>query len=130
MNKTNATPASYAGSWRRSWRVALIWMLCASVLASCAHGTARPSAPIPAELLQLLVPLRSPDAALMTPCRTPLPAFNDQLPTLLRHHDMTSADDLDCRERHRGLVDQVREREQLEAERIDRARAVLEGGPL
>lgn len=126
--KTNATQPRCAGSWKRNLLAALILLLCMSVMGCSARGTLRPSAQIPPELLELLRPLPSPDASLLTLCPLPVPALDDSLPTLLRHQQETGARDADCRSRHAGLAAQVRERERQEAERAHRATQALNEG--
>ena len=63
----------------------------------------------------------------MQPGPASLPAAaDDSLPTLARNHAETAAIYHDVRDAHAGLIAQARERERLEAERIERARRAVE----
>lgn len=115
-------------SWRPRWLSALTLMMCALALTACAHGTRPAPAPIPPELLRLLQPLQSIDQVHLRPCPTPAPATDDRVTTLLRHHVEVGAPlATACRERHRGLVEAVRERERIEKERVERANRAIQG---
>jgi hypothetical protein len=63
----------------------------------------------------------------MQPGPKSLPAAaDDSLPTLARNHAKGAAIYHDVRDAHAGLIDQAREREKLEAERIERVRRAIE----
>lgn len=118
-----------SSSWSTHWLHALIWTLCALALSSCAHGTRpTPGSPIPRELLVLMEPIPSTPDRLVQPCPAVLPAATDDaVPALLRNHRLGAGLYHACRERHAGLSEAVRTRERIEAERIERARAAMQG---
>lgn len=103
-------------------------LLAVLALTSCAHGT-RPTAAIPAALLALVnpVPPVGPDLALPCPAALP-PAVDPSLGGLGRNHLRATQIYHDCRDRHARLADAARERERIEAARIERARQALRQG--
>ena len=111
------------------WLPALTCLICALALTSCARGTRpTPVEPLPAELLALLAPLVRLDPTLTRPCPAALPqAEDDRAATLIRNHQDSAAIYHACKDRQGALAEAVRERERLEAERIDRARRALTG---
>lgn len=117
------------GSSRSCWLPALIWTICALALTSCATGTHRtPAEPLPAALLALLSPVPAVEQALTSPCPPELPAApDDRVPTLLRNHDESAAIYHACKDGKASLAAAARERERIEAERIERARAAMLG---
>lgn len=118
-------PITRRATWTAPWQRALIWMLCALALTSCAHGTKATRATIPAALLALLNPIKPVLDTATTPC-PPLPlAADDKVPTLLRNHSQSSALYHQCAARLAGLATQARERERIETARIARAAAAL-----
>ncbi|RPE81832.1 hypothetical protein [Vulcaniibacterium tengchongense] len=95
-------------------------------LSSCARGT-RPTPAIPPELLALVNPIPPIGADLTSPCPAELPPVVDRsLLGLARNHLASAALYHDCKDSKARLAAAARERERIEAERIERARQALE----
>lgn len=117
------------GRWSTRCASALILIACVLALTSCGHGIRpTPAEPIPAALLALTSPLPNVEVALTQPCPAQLPpAPDDALPGLIRNHRESASLYHDCKQRHARLAAAARARERLEAERIERARAAMQG---
>lgn len=118
-------PATCTPPWLR----ALTWLMCALALTSCAAGIKRTPVPtpIPAPLLALLTPIPPVDQSLTGLCQDLPPAEDDRATALIENHVEVAARYHACASRQAGLSRASRERERLEAERIERARAALQG---
>ena len=113
----------------RPWHSALTLLTCMSVAACSTPGTRRIEerpGDLPPEVLELLNPLPAFDPNLMQPGPERLPdATGDDVPSLVRNHVESAAIYHDGRRAHVGLIGQARERERLEAERLERARQAI-----
>lgn len=127
--KTAGPPKPPLATCAPRWRRAPIWMVCVLATTSCAAGIKRIPAPppIPAPLLVLLTPIPPLDQRLTETCAELPMAPDDRATTLIENHVEIAARYHDCSARQAGLSRAGRERERLEAERIARARAALQG---
>lgn len=104
----------------------MLWLLWSLTLTSCVPGTVRTQA-TPPEVLALTAPLPATDESLLAQCPETLPeAIDPSIAGLGRNHIESAAIYHDCRARHSRLGDAVRERERIEAERIERARKAIQ----
>ncbi|MES7047943.1 hypothetical protein U6S72_12235 [Cutibacterium acnes] len=125
-NVTATPPPRRPHCSKARWRAIPIWLACACLMTSCAHGT-RPTPEIPAALLALVTPLPPIGEDLKAPCPATLPpAVDPSLAGLMRNHLQAAALYHDCRDRQRRLAAAASEREARELERIERARKALE----
>jgi hypothetical protein len=122
---TAAPPAPLPRSWKTPL-LAILLLACVLVLTSCGRGT-RPTPVIPPDLLALVNPIQQVGSDLTAPCPPIPPAIDSSLAGLGRNHLQAMALHHECAARHARLADAARERERIEAERIERARRALEG---
>lgn len=126
LNAIDAPLLPPASNWSKPLRATLLALLFALTMTSCAHGT-HPTASVPAELLALLNPVPPLGPDLTAPCPTELPpAIDPTLAGLGRNHLQVVAIYFDCESGKARLAAAARERERIEAERIERARQALE----
>lgn len=114
---------------RRSWKtrsLAILLLACALALTSCGRGT-RPTPAIPPDLLALVNPIQPVGSDLTAPCPPIPPAIDSSLAGLGRNHQQAMAIHHNCADQLGRLAAAARERERIEAERIERARRALEG---
>ena len=128
--KTAVKWPSSEASWKTLSRFALTLLLCVLAVSCKGFGTRRtavePLPRLPEALLELLNPQPRFDPAGLQPCPPNLPeARSDDVPTLIRNHVEVAGIYHDCRLKHEGLGNAARERERLDAERIERARKAM-----
>lgn len=125
-SKHSARWPSSAAPWKRAWQLVLNLSACALVAACSTRGTPR-TAGVPPEFLQCLQPYPRFDPNLLQLGPDSLPeAKSDDVPTLVRNHAQGAAQYHDLHDVHSGLVDQVKAREAMEAERIERLRQAID----
>lgn len=126
VQKTNANSRCYVDIWKQPLQLALILLLCMSAMGCLKRGTVRTEG-VPPEALELLNPLPAFDPNLLQPGPESLPeAKSDDVPTLTRNHIESANIYHDLRLRNLGLILQAQERQQLEGERIERARKAID----
>lgn len=124
--KTRSRWRLFAVSLKMLWLPALILLTCMSATGCLKRGTVRTQG-VPPEVLELLNPLPAFDPNLLQPGPESLPqAKADDVPTLIRNHVDSAGIYHDVREKHVGLINQAKERQKIEAERIERVRKVID----